>query len=50
MVDISNEHRTTFSPAQPNDADRERMSAKSSQSSPSVNYKSEYHGPTGEDA
>ena len=48
-MDISYEQRTTFSPAQPSDADRERMSAMSSQSSPSESYRSEYFGLTGED-
>ena len=48
-MDISNEQRTTFSPAEPSDADRERMSAMSSQSSPLESYRSEYLGLTGED-
>ena len=48
-MDISNEQRTTISPAEPNDADRERMSAMSSQSSPFESYRSEYLGLTGED-
>ena len=48
-MDISNEQRTTFSPAEPSDADRERMSSMSSQSSPSGSYRSEYLGLTGED-
>ena len=48
-VDISKEQRRTFSPAEPSDPDRERMSAMSSQSSPSESYRSEYLGLTGED-
>ena len=44
------EQRTTFSPAEPSDAARERMTVLSSQSSPSERYKSEYLGLTGEDA
>ena len=48
-MDISNEQRTIFSPAEPSDADRERMSAMSSPSSPSESYRSEYHGLKGED-
>ena len=40
---------TTFSPAEPSDADRERMSAKSSQSRPSESYRFEYLRLTGED-
>ena len=49
LSDISNEQRTTFSPAEPSGAGRERMSAMSSQSSPSESYRSEYLGLTGED-
>ena len=48
-VDISKEHRKTFSPAKPSDADTERMSAMSSQSGLSESYRSEYLGLTGED-
>ena len=48
-MDISNEHRTTFSPAEPSDADRESMSVMSSQSSLFESCRSEYLGLTGED-
>ena len=48
-MNISNEHRTTFSPAEPSDADRESMSVMSSQSSSLESYRSEHHDLTGED-
>ena len=43
------DRRTTFAPAEQSDAARERMSAMSSQSSPSESYRSEYLDLTGED-
>ena len=49
-VDISSEEKTTFSPAELTEADRERMSTMSNQSSPSESCRSEYLGLTGEDA
>ena len=48
-MDISHEHRTTFSPAEPSDTDRENISVMSSQSSLLESYRSEYLGLTGGD-
>ena len=52
QADIPIEQRTTliFSPAEPSEADMKRISAMSSQSSPSESYRSEYLGLTEEDA